>query len=126
AGGDRAETPRAPPAPFACPGPRARQGDSPMSSQDKSLELLLELGNPAEWRTRGEVIDRALRAALALMDADARAAVTRSSRKSERWVLHAGSADPAAMPTGEGSEVLLRLAGGGAPGGLAVLEGGRR
>lgn len=81
-----------------------------MSVHDRSQELLLELGNPAERRPRVEQIDRALRAALTLMDADAVAIVTRNTRHTERLVLHAGSAVPAAIAPGEGSEVLRRLA----------------
>src|SRR5882762_9029350 len=90
----------------------APRGTHIMTSQDKALEILLELGNPAEQPTRAELLDRALRAALTLLDADAVIILTSSSRRAERLVLHAGSAMPAALqlPPG-GSEVVRSLAG---------------
>jgi diguanylate cyclase (GGDEF)-like protein len=87
-----------------------------MASQDKAFEILLELGMPAERPTRAELLDHALRAALALMDADAVAILTSSDQRGERLVLHAGSAMTAAIPVPpNGSEVLRNLAGGSQP-----------
>jgi diguanylate cyclase (GGDEF)-like protein len=80
------------------------------SKPDKAVDLLLELGNPAERRTRAELLDRALRTALTLMDADAVAVLSPGGRRGERLVLHSGSTTPAALPTPpEGSEVLRSL-----------------
>jgi len=78
-----------------------------MGSQENILESILELGNPAERRTRAELHARALRMALQLTDADgATLVVTSASRRGERLVLHAGSTVPAKLPPpNEGSEV---------------------
>jgi len=71
---------------------------------------LLELGNPADRRTRVELLDRALRTTLMLLEADA-AIITTTTRRGERLVLHAGSTMPAALPmAAEGSEIIRRLA----------------
>ena len=81
-----------------------------MMHQDRSLELLLELADPAERRSRAQLIEQALRTALTLMDADAVSVVVHTPRRSERFVLHAGSAVPAALPLGgDGSAALKRL-----------------
>jgi len=80
------------------------------SKQDKAVDLLLELGNPAERRTRAELLDRALRTALTLMDADAVVILSPGGRRGERLVLHSGSSTPAALQLPpEGSEVLRSL-----------------
>jgi diguanylate cyclase (GGDEF)-like protein len=81
-----------------------------MASSDKSLELLLELGNPAARCTRADLIDHALRTTLALTDADAAAILSPTSRRGERLVLHAGSAAPATLPPpSEASAVVATL-----------------
>src|SRR5439155_6642956 len=81
-------------------------------AQERISELLLELGNAAEPRTRAAVVSRALATALALADADAAAVVLASSkRRGERLVLHAGSEMPAALPLPPtGSEALKAIA----------------
>jgi len=81
------------------------------SRLDKAVEMLLELGNPAERRTRAELLDRALRTTLTLMEADAGAILTPWSKRGERLVLHAGSTSPAALQLPpKGSEVARTLA----------------
>jgi diguanylate cyclase (GGDEF)-like protein len=83
-----------------------------MAASGKTLELLLELGNPAERRTRAEQLDLALRTALLFTDADAIVVLTPASRRGERLVLHAGSTAPAVLPgPPEGSAVVDDLAG---------------
>ena len=79
--------------------------------QDKAIDLLLDLGLQTERRTRAQVLDHALRAALTLMEADAAAILTPWSRRGERLVLHAGSATAASilLPP-KGSEVARRMA----------------
>jgi diguanylate cyclase (GGDEF)-like protein len=80
-----------------------------MNSQDKAQQALLELGDPAERRTRMEVLDRAMRTAMLLTDADA-VALTTHQRGGERLLLHTGSAAPAVMPLPlSGSEVVKRF-----------------
>jgi len=80
-----------------------------MNSQDKAQQALLELGDPAERRTRMEVLDRALRTAMLLTDADA-VALTTHQRGGERLLLHTGSAATAVMPLPlRGSEVVQRF-----------------
>src|SRR5262252_1952773 len=80
-----------------------------MNSQDKAQQALLELGDPAERRTRMEVLDRALRTAMLLTDADA-VALTTHQRGGERLLLHTGSASTAVMPLPlRGSEVVRRF-----------------
>ena len=69
-----------------------------MAASDKTLELLIALGNPAARRTRSDQIDHALRTALALAEADAAVILSPTSRRGERLVLHAGSAAPATLP----------------------------
>jgi len=86
------------------------------SRQDKAVEMLLELGDPAERRTRAQLLDLALRTTLTLTEADAAAVVTPSSRRGERLVLHAGSPTAASLPLGpKGSEVLRMLSENGQP-----------
>jgi diguanylate cyclase (GGDEF)-like protein len=81
-----------------------------MISHDKAFESLLDLGDLSARRNRTEVLDRAMRTALLLLDADA-VALTTTRRGRERMVLHAGSLTPAALPLPpEGSEVMRRLA----------------
>ena len=82
-----------------------------MSQQDRALEMLLELGNPADRRTRAELLDRALQAARLLMDADAVIILNPSSRRGHRLALHSGSTVPAVIPPPPGgSEVVRRFA----------------
>ena len=81
-----------------------------MTSHDKAFETLLELGDLSAARNRTEILDRALRTALLLMDGDA-VGLTTLRKGGERLVLHAGSQTPAALPLPpEGSEVMRRLA----------------
>lgn len=82
----------------------------------------MQLGDPAERRTQSEVLDLALRTALALLDADAIALTTKGKRE-ERMVLHAGSASAAAISMPEdGSEVLRRFAEDCEPLAFAVIS----
>jgi len=82
-----------------------------VSQQDKALEMLLELGNPAERKTRAELLDRALQTARLLMDADAVIILNPSSRRGHRLALHNGSTVPAVIPPPQGgSEVARRFA----------------
>jgi len=79
-----------------------------MSSLDKALNNLLDLGNPAVRRDRAEQLDQALRTLLALADGDAAAIVLPG--RGERLVLHNGSAAPSLAPAHpEGSEVVRVL-----------------
>jgi diguanylate cyclase (GGDEF)-like protein len=79
--------------------------------QDKAMETLLDLANPAERRTRARLLGQALEAVVKLMEADAAVIATPWSRRGERLVLHAGSMTPAAMkPSETGSAVLRALA----------------
>jgi diguanylate cyclase (GGDEF)-like protein len=81
-----------------------------MSSQEKVVQALLELGNPAEPGTRTQLLERALRTALLLTDADAVVLAT-SNRRGERVVLHSGSSLPAVLQTApDGSQVMRMLA----------------
>lgn len=83
---------------------------------DKALEILLELGNPAERRTRAELIDRALQTARLLTEADAVVILNPASRRGSRLALHNGSSTPAVLPAPVGgSEVVRRFAQGGQP-----------
>lgn len=82
-----------------------------MTQQDKAVETLLDLGNPAERRSRAELLDRALQTAQLLMDADAVVILNPSSRRGHRLALHSGSAVPSVLPPpAGGSEVARRLA----------------
>lgn len=93
-----------------------------MAAQDRALQVLMQLGDPGERRTRAEVFDLALRTALTLLDADAIALTTKSKRE-ERMVLHAGSASAAAIAMPEdGSEVLRRFAENCEPLAFAVIS----
>jgi diguanylate cyclase (GGDEF)-like protein len=69
-----------------------------MTSLDKALKLLLELGDPAARRTKAEQFDHALRTVLALTDSDAAVVLSPSSRRGERLVLYAGSTATALLP----------------------------
>ena len=92
-----------------------------MTPQEKSLRALIELGNPSERWTRSELIDRALRTALTLAEADA-VVLTLSSPRNERFMLHAGSNVPAALQaSAEESEAIRRLVETGQPLTLADL-----
>src|SRR5436190_1404022 len=76
-----------------------------MSTLDKALNNLIDLGNPGVRRERAEQIDQALRTVLALTDGDAAAIVLPG--RGERLVLHTGSAAPSLTPAHpEGSEVV--------------------
>lgn len=77
-------------------------------SLDKAMQALLELGDPAERRTRAKLVDCALHTVTTLMDADAVSIVTPWSRRGERLLLHAGSTTPAILPTPEGGSAVLR------------------
>src|SRR2546422_9590341 len=80
------------------------------NSQEKATQALIELGDPAERHTRTELLDRALRTALILLDADAAIIHTSSSRRGERLALHAGSSAPASLRLHpDGSEVVKSL-----------------
>lgn len=80
------------------------------SPDNKTLELLLELGNPAERRTRTELLGRAMTTSLALTNADAVVILTPWSRRGERLALHAGSSAHAVLPaSSQGSEVARTL-----------------
>jgi len=77
---------------------------------DKAIDVLLELANPAERWTRAELLDRALRTALTLTDADAVVVLTTARGREERLALHGGSAVLAKLQSSpEGSEMLRGL-----------------
>jgi diguanylate cyclase (GGDEF)-like protein len=76
--------------------------------QDKAMDVLLELGNPAERRTRARLLSQALNAVVKLMEADAAVIATPWSRRGERLALHAGSAAPAALPMAEAGSAVIR------------------
>src|SRR5262249_23088559 len=71
--------------------------------------------------TRAELLDRALRTALTLAEADA-VVLTLSSRRGERMMIHAGSNLPASLQAPSGSEAIRRLAESGQPLVLADLQ----
>jgi len=82
-----------------------------MSSQDRALDPLLELGTLGRRRTRSGQIEHSLRTALALTDADAAVVLLPSGRRGERLVMHAGSGATAILPISKsGSEALRSLA----------------
>lgn len=83
-----------------------------MSTTDKRIDMLLELGGSTTRGTRPGLLARALRTAGPLVDADAVVVVLGSARRpAERLVLHAGSDLPAHLPLiAEGSEALRSLA----------------
>jgi diguanylate cyclase (GGDEF)-like protein len=77
-----------------------------MTTQEKALGPLLELGNISARRTRAEQIEFALHTALLLTEADAAVLLSPTARRGERLVLHAGSVVPAIVPSrSPGSEV---------------------
>ena len=79
-------------------------------NKDKAVDMLLALGDPAERRTRSQLLDLALRTTLTLTEADAAAILTPSSKRGERLVLHSGSSTPATLQLPpKGSEVLNTL-----------------
>lgn len=80
-----------------------------MSSLDKALNNLVDLGNPAVRRDRAEQLDQALRTLLALTDGDATAIVLPG--RGERLVLHTGSAAPSMVPAHAGGSEVVRLLG---------------
>lgn len=93
-----------------------------MAAQDRALQVLMQLGDPAARGSRADVCELALRTALTLLDADAIALTVRGKRE-ERLVLHAGSASPAAISMPEdGSEVLRRFAESAEPIALGVVS----
>jgi diguanylate cyclase (GGDEF)-like protein len=76
-----------------------------MNLLDKALNHLLDLGNPTLRRDRAEQLDQALRTMLALTEGDA--AVIVLPGRTERLVLHRGSAAPSLAPAHpDGSEVV--------------------
>ena len=80
-----------------------------MSNLDKALNSLLDLGDPAVRRDRAEQLDQALRTLLALTEGDA--TVIMVPGRSERLVLHAGTAAPSIAPAPpEGSEIARAFA----------------
>jgi diguanylate cyclase (GGDEF)-like protein len=82
-----------------------------MASSEKKIEHLLSLAGLPARESRGDVVARALRTAICLLDADAATCVLASARgKGDRLVLYAGSDTPAAMPSiVETSEALRTL-----------------
>jgi diguanylate cyclase (GGDEF)-like protein len=80
-----------------------------MSLHEKTLGPLLDLGNLATRRTRAEQFEHALRTALLLTEADAAVLLSPSARRGERFVLHAGSAAPALMPSQTSGSEVARL-----------------
>ena len=89
--------------------------------QDKAVEMLLGLGDPAERRTRSQLLDLALRMTLTLTEADAAAILTPSSRRGERLVLHTGSSTAATIQLApKGSEVVKTLSESAQP--LVLLD----
>lgn len=82
-----------------------------MTSPDKALALLLDLGSPTERWTRNELLDRALRTLQALMDADGVIVFTSTGGREERIALHGGSSVLAVLQSSSvGSEVIRALA----------------
>jgi len=96
-----------------------------MSSLDKALNNLIDLGNPAVRRDRAEQLDQALRTLLALTEGDAAAIVLPG--RGERLVMHNGSAAPSLSPGhSEGSEVVRTFAQNPQPISLNDLSDGPR
>src|SRR5262245_25611478 len=90
-----------------------------MSALDKTLNSLLDLGNPAVRRDRAEQLDQALRTLLALTEGDA--TVIMLPGRSERLVLHSGTAAPSIAPVPpRGSEAARVLARNPHP--IAITE----
>jgi len=83
-----------------------------MASPEKKIEHLLKLSQLEGRASRSEVIARALRTAILLLDADAAVALLASARgQGDRNVLYAGSETPAALPSNiDASEALRMLA----------------
>ena len=70
-----------------------------MAAHEKAIEHLLLLSNLAERGSRADVMSRALRATILLLDAEAAVLVFASSRRrGERMVLYAGSETAASLP----------------------------
>jgi len=84
-----------------------------MASPEKKIEHLLKLTQLEGRAARSEVVARALRTAILLLDADAAVALLASARgEGDRLVLYAGSETPAALPSNvDASEALKTLAG---------------
>lgn len=79
--------------------------------QDKAVDMMLALGDPAERKTKPQLLDLALRTTLVLMEADGAAILSPTSRGGARLVLHAGSSTPATLQLApKGSEVVKTLA----------------
>src|SRR5262249_30416489 len=90
-----------------------------MSTLDKALNSLLDLGDPAVRRDRAEQLDQALRTLLALTEGDA--TVIMLPGRSERLVLHSRTAAPSIAPLPpKGSEAARVLAQNPQP--IAILE----
>lgn len=80
-----------------------------MSGADKSLQLLLELGNPATRRTRAQQVEHAMRVALTLMNADAVVVRAPGNRRGKRLALHGGSTAPAVLPPPPDGSSVVRI-----------------
>src|SRR5262245_26499324 len=80
-----------------------------MTSPDKALPLLNELGNPARRRARAELLRDAMSAALVLTDADAGTMIVPGGPSSEHLVLHAGGGAPGAMAAGRQASVVTGM-----------------
>jgi len=82
-----------------------------MASPEKKIEHLLKLTQLEGRASHSEVVARALRTAILLLDADAAVALRASARgEGERLVLYAGSDTPAALPSNvDASEALKTL-----------------
>jgi len=92
-----------------------------MNGQEKTPDLLLELGNLTGRRTRAGQLQHALRTALALTDGDAAVVLIPSARRVERLVMYAGTPAPAVLPAEpNGSQVASHLAECAEP--LAVAD----
>src|SRR5215203_3734550 len=83
-----------------------------MASPEKKIEHLLKLTQVEGRVPRPEIIARALRTAILLLDADAAVALLASARgEGDRLVLYAGSETPAALPSNvDASEAFKSLA----------------
>ena len=87
-------------------------GPDAMASAEKKIEQLLELALLADRGARTDAVARALRTAIALLDADAAVAVVASSRgDGDRQILYAGSDTPASFPSKPEASEALRILG---------------
>jgi len=82
-----------------------------MTSNEKLLETILELGSSVMRRTRTEHFEDAMHLALMLMDADAVTVLPPANPRGERLAFYAGSDVPAVLlPAPLGSEVVRGFA----------------